>query len=87
MLSYHNYPRAERGRRHWPGKLVLSTFANFLAGVKIPDVNSGFRAFKRGVISRCLPQTLVIMSISGVMLFFMGLVMYQVAALRREKHE
>ena len=26
-----------------PGKLVLTVFANFLAGVKIPDVNSGLR--------------------------------------------
>jgi Glycosyl transferase family 2 len=161
-----------------PGKLVLSIFANFLAGVKIPDVNSGFRAFKRGVIlqylhlmptgfsfsttstfamlksgrpvkwvpitvkkrigassvsqirhglqtlllilrlttlfeplkvflpisalfllmavgflvanftaGRNIPQTSVIMSVSGVMVFLMGLVMDQVAALRREKHE
>jgi hypothetical protein len=161
-----------------PGKFILSAFANFLAGVKIPDVNSGFRAFKRGVILRYLhlmptgfsfsttstfamlksgrpvkwvpikvkkrigtssvsqtrhglqtlllmirlttlfeplkvflpvsilfllmavgflvanlaagrnvPQTSVIMSVSGVMVFLMGLVMDQVAALRREKHE
>jgi glycosyltransferase involved in cell wall biosynthesis len=161
-----------------PGKFVLSTFANFLAGVKIPDVNSGFRAFKRGVILRYLhlmptgfsfsttstfamlksgrpvkwvpitvkkrigassvsqtrhglqtlllmlrlttlfeplkvflpisaafmlvalgflianfaagrnvPQTSVIMSVSSIMVFLMGLVMDQVAALRREKHE
>ena len=161
-----------------PGKFILSNFANFLAGVKIPDVNSGFRAFKRGVILRYLhlmptgfsfsttstfamlksgrpvkwvpitvkkrigtssvsqtrhglqtlllmvrlttlfeplkvflpvsglfllmaigflianfaagrnvPQTSVIMSVSGIMVFLMGLVMDQVAALRREKHE
>ena len=161
-----------------PGKFILSAFANFLAGVKIPDVNSGFRAFKRSVIlrylhlmpmgfsfsttstfamlksgrpvkwvpitvkkrigtssvsqtrhglqtlllmlrlttlfeplkvflpvsglflliaagflvanlaaSRNVPQTSVIMSVSGVMVFLMGLVMDQVAALRREKHE
>ena len=37
-----------------PGKFILATFANFLAGVKIPDVNSGFRAFKRDVILRYL---------------------------------
>ena len=161
-----------------PGKFVLSTFANFLAGVKIPDVNSGLRAFKRSVILRYLhlmptgfsfsttstfamlksgrpikwvpatvkkrigtssvsqtrhglqtlllilrlptlfeplkvflpvsglfflialgflianlaagrnvPQTSTIMSVSGIMVFLMGLVMDQVAALRREKHE
>jgi glycosyltransferase involved in cell wall biosynthesis len=161
-----------------PGKLVLSLFANFLAGVRIPDVNSGFRAFKRDVILRYLhlmptgfsfsttstfamlksgrpvkwvpirvkkrigtssvsqvrhglqtlllmvrlttlfeplkvflpisaaflvmavaflaanlaagrnvPQTSVITSVSSVMVFLMGLVMDQVAALRREKHE
>jgi glycosyltransferase involved in cell wall biosynthesis len=161
-----------------PGKFLLSTFANFLAGVKIPDVNSGFRAFKRDVILRYLhlmpsgfsfsttstfamlksgrpvkwvpisvkkrigtssvsqirhglqtlllmvrlttlfeplkvflpisatfmlvaigfllanlyagrnvPQTSVIMSVSSIMVFLMGLVIDQVAALRREKHE
>ncbi len=161
-----------------PGKFLLAAFANFLAGVKIPDVNSGFRAFKRDVILRYLhlmpmgfsfsttstfamlksgrpvkwvpikvkkrigassvsqvrhglqalvlmlrlttlfeplkvffpisaafmlvaigflianltagrnvPQTSVIMSVSSVMVFLMGLLMDQVAALRREKHE
>jgi len=161
-----------------PGKLLLAAFANFLAGVKIPDLNSGLRAFKRDVILRYLhlmptgfsfsttstfamlksgcpvkwvpikvkkrigtssvsqvrhglqtlllmirlttlfeplkvflpvsalfmlvaigflianlwagrnvPQTSVIMSVSSIMVFLMGLVMDQVAALRREKHE
>ncbi|HNQ23982.1 MAG TPA: glycosyltransferase family 2 protein [Phycisphaerae bacterium] len=161
-----------------PGKAVLAACANFLAGVKIPDVNSGLRAFKRDVILRYLhlmpsgfsfsttstlallksgrpvkwvpitvrkrigvssvsqtrhglqallllvrlttlfeplrvflpvsvafmlvaigflianlcaghtvPQTSVIMSVSSVTIFLMGLVMDQVAALRREKHE
>jgi hypothetical protein len=161
-----------------PGKALLVAFANFLAGVKIPDVNSGFRAFKRDVIlrylhlmptgfsfsttstfamlksgrpvkwvpikvrrrigtssvsqsrhglqalllmvrlttlfeplkvflpvsgvfmlvaigflianlcaGRAVPQTSVIMSVSSILVFLMGLVMDQVAALRREKHE
>ncbi len=161
-----------------PGKFVMTAFANFLAGMKIPDVNSGFRAFNRDVILRYLhlmppgfsfsttstfamlksgrpvkwvpikakkrigassvsqvwhglqalllmvrlttlfeplkvflpvsavfmlvaigflsanlyaghnvPQTSVITSVSSVMVFLMGLVMDQVAALRREKHE
>jgi hypothetical protein len=161
-----------------PGKACLVAFANFLAGVTIPDVNSGLRAFKRDVILRYLhlmpmgfsfsttstfamlksgrpvkwvpikvakrigkssvsqsrhglqalllmvrlttlfeplkvflpvsgvfalvaigflianlhaghnvPQTSVIMSVSSIMVFLMGLVMDQVAALRREKHE
>ena len=158
-----------------PGKLLLVGFADFLAGVKIPDVNSGFRAFKRDVILRYLhlmpqgfsfsttstfallksgrpvkwvpitikrrigtssvsqarhalllmvrlitlfeplkvflpvsgvfllvavgflianfcagrnvPQTSVIMSVSSILVFLMGLLMDQVAALRREKHE
>lgn len=30
-----------------PGKFLLGAFANFLAGVKIPDLNSGLRIFKR----------------------------------------
>jgi glycosyltransferase involved in cell wall biosynthesis len=161
-----------------PGKFVMTAFANFLAGMKIPDVNSGLRAFNRDVILRYLhlmppgfsfsttctfamlksgrpvkwvpikakkrigtssvsqvrhglqalllmvrlttlfeplkvflpvsavfmfvalgflianlyaghnvPQTSVITSVSSVMVFLMGLVMDQVAALRREKHE
>jgi hypothetical protein len=161
-----------------PGKAMLVAFANFLAGIRIPDVNSGFRAFKRDVILRYLhlmpmgfsfsttstfamlksgrpvkwlpirvgkrigrssvsqsrhglqtlllmvrlttlfeplkvflpvsglfmlvaigflianlraghamPQTSVLMSVAGIMVFLMGLVMDQVAALRREKHE
>lgn len=161
-----------------PGKLVLTAFADFLAGIKIPDVNSGLRAFKRDVILRYLhlmptgfsfsttstfamlksgrpvkwvpitakkrigkssvsqlrhgfqtlllmlrlttlfeplrvflpisgvfmlvaivflsanlaagrtvPQTSVIMSVSSVMVFLMGLVIDQVAAIRREKYE
>jgi glycosyltransferase involved in cell wall biosynthesis len=161
-----------------PGKFLLRGFANFLAGVRIPDVNSGLRAIKRDVMLRYLhlmpmgfsfsttstfamlksgrpvkwvpikakkrigkssvsqvrhglqavllmlrlttlfeplkvffpvsaafmlvavgflianlaggrnvPQTSVIMSVSSVMVFLMGLLMDQVAALRREKHE
>ncbi|MFZ5829415.1 MAG: glycosyltransferase family 2 protein [Planctomycetota bacterium] len=161
-----------------PGKAVLAAFANFLAGTRIPDVNSGLRAFKRHVIlrylhlmpngfsfsttstfamlksgrsvawipiqvkkrignssvsqvrhgsqtlllmlrlttlfeplkvflpvsgafllvallflsanlasGRAVPQTSVIMSVSSIMVFLMGLLMDQVASLRREKHE
>lgn len=32
-----------------PGKKILSLTANFLAGMKIPDLNSGFRALKKSV--------------------------------------
>ena len=32
-----------------PGKKVLSITANYLAGMKIPDLNSGFRALKKNV--------------------------------------
>ncbi len=37
-----------------PGKRVLKWFADYLAKEKIPDINSGFRAFKRGVLLRYL---------------------------------
>ncbi|MBA7657713.1 Undecaprenyl-phosphate 4-deoxy-4-formamido-L-arabinose transferase [subsurface metagenome] len=37
-----------------PGKKVLKWFANYLAKEKIPDINSGFRAFKRDVLLRYL---------------------------------
>ena len=33
-----------------PGKMVLSIIANYLAGMKIPDLNSGFRALKKDVV-------------------------------------
>lgn len=32
-----------------PGKKILSLIANYLAGTKIPDLNSGFRAIKRSM--------------------------------------
>ena len=32
-----------------PGKKVLSITANYLAGMKIPDLNSGFRALKKNI--------------------------------------
>ncbi len=37
-----------------PGKLILKWFADFLAGVRIPDLNSGLRVFKRETIKRYL---------------------------------
>ncbi|UCE98990.1 MAG: glycosyltransferase family 2 protein [Planctomycetota bacterium] len=36
------------------GKKLLKWFANYLAKEKIPDINSGFRAFKREVLLRYL---------------------------------
>ena len=43
-----------------PGKKILSITANYLAGMKIPDLNSGFRALKKGVameFMHILPNT------------------------------
>ena len=37
-----------------PGKLILKWFADFLAGVRIPDLNSGLRVFRRDTIMRYL---------------------------------
>lgn len=34
-----------------PGKKLLSMVANFLSGMKIPDLNSGFRAFRKDTIN------------------------------------
>lgn len=42
-----------------PAKWALNRLANYLTGVKIPDLNSGFRAFKREVVEnyfRLLPS-------------------------------
>jgi glycosyltransferase involved in cell wall biosynthesis len=35
-----------------PGKFVLRVVANYLAGMKIPDLNSGLRAFQRDLVER-----------------------------------
>jgi len=32
-----------------PGKFILSKLADYLSGVRIPDLNSGFRVFKKNV--------------------------------------
>ncbi|MFH1776970.1 MAG: glycosyltransferase family 2 protein [Candidatus Omnitrophota bacterium] len=43
-----------------PGKKVLSLIANYLSGMKIPDLNSGFRAIKRSLVlefMHILPNT------------------------------
>ena len=43
-----------------PGKKILGITANYLAGMKIPDLNSGFRAIKKSValeFMRILPNT------------------------------
>ena len=43
-----------------PGKKILSITANYLAGTKIPDLNSGFRALKKSValeFMHILPNT------------------------------
>jgi len=43
-----------------PGKFVLGVLANYLAGMKIPDLNSGFRAIKKEIVTKymyILPDT------------------------------
>ena len=37
-----------------PGKMILKWFADFLAGTKIPDLNSGLRMFRREIILKYL---------------------------------
>lgn len=49
--------RSGAARRDWirmPGKAVLGWFANLLAERKIPDLNSGLRSFRTGVIRKYL---------------------------------
>lgn len=38
-----------------PGKFVLRILANYLAGTKIPDLNSGFRAIKKEIVKKYMP--------------------------------
>ena len=49
--------RAETGSLRWlrsPTKLFIRLLASYMTGVKIPDLNSGLRAFKKGVAERFL---------------------------------
>jgi len=45
---------SHRPAKRRPGKLILKWFANFLAGTKIPDLNSGLRIFRRDTLIRYL---------------------------------
>lgn len=50
--------KRETGRLKWLRSLVklfVRLLASYLTGVRIPDLNSGFRAFKRGIAERFLP--------------------------------
>jgi len=47
--SYSHQPFLRR-----PGKFIMSKYAEFLAGAKIPDLNSGLRIFKRDTFMRYL---------------------------------
>ena len=38
-----------------PAKFMLNSLANYLAQKKIPDLNSGFRVFRRDVLTRFVP--------------------------------
>lgn len=38
-----------------PGKFILSVIANYLSGIKIPDLNSGLRIFKRDFVIQYFP--------------------------------
>jgi len=45
--------RTKNGHSDWfrrPGKFVLGKVANFLAGKKIPDINSGLRAYRKALL-------------------------------------
>ncbi len=49
--------KTEAGSLRWlrsPTKLFIRLLASYLTGVRIPDVNSGFRAFKKSVAERFL---------------------------------
>ena len=49
--------KAEAGSLRWlrsPAKLFIRLLASYLTGVKIPDVNSGLRVFKKSIAERFL---------------------------------
>ena len=41
-------------RRRRPGKIILRHFANYLAGQRIPDLNSGLRVIRRDILLKYL---------------------------------
>lgn len=43
---------SDNGRGRLPGKLILKLVAQFVAGTKVPDLNSGLRCFRADVIRR-----------------------------------
>jgi len=49
IFNNTNIPLARK-----PAKWVLNKLANYLTGMKIPDLNSGFRAMKKDTISKYL---------------------------------
>jgi glycosyltransferase involved in cell wall biosynthesis len=56
-LKAHDMVVGDRGRAKGvraPGKRLLSIVANYLSGMKIPDLNSGFRAFRKRTIREFL---------------------------------
>jgi glycosyltransferase involved in cell wall biosynthesis len=57
LVDYDMAVGARRGkipRVRRPAKWVLNKLANFLSGVKIPDLNSGLRAFRKELINEFL---------------------------------
>lgn len=46
--------QSHRDWMRWPGKFILGVFANVLTNESIPDLNSGLRSFRVGVIKRYL---------------------------------
>jgi glycosyltransferase involved in cell wall biosynthesis len=59
LQEMHRYDMVVGARRKMvgiraPGKKLLSMVANFLSGVKIPDLNSGLRVFRKSAIKSFL---------------------------------
>jgi len=47
--------RVKGSKTQWsrkPGKAILCLTANYLAGRNIPDLNSGFRAFRKSIVEK-----------------------------------
>ncbi|MAG15597.1 hypothetical protein CMO88_00895 [Candidatus Woesearchaeota archaeon] len=61
LLSYDNYDMVVGARTgksvktpflRKPAKFIIGTFANLIVGQRIPDVNSGFRVFRKEIAMR-----------------------------------
>lgn len=54
MVATYRTPKIHSNLWRMPGKWLIGRLANYLSRNKIPDLNSGFRVFKKDIVSKYL---------------------------------